>query len=155
MVHPETMHRLFVALSDEGVEYVLVGAVALDVLGIGRLTQDIDLFVDPTGANVERLRRALRSVWEDPEIDEIRAEDLAGAYPVIRYVAPDGSQIDLMARLGDVLTFDDLEATDHRYGDVVVRVATPQTMHRMKRDTARLQDAADARKLEEKFDLGE
>lgn len=155
MVHPETMRRLFAALSDEGVEYVLVGAVALDVLGIGRLTQDVDLFVRPTADNVERLRRALARVWEDRDIEEIDADDLAGAYPVIRYVAPDGAQIDLMARLGDAFAFDDLEATEHAYGDVVVRVATPQALHRMKRDTLRLQDSADARKLEEKFDLGE
>jgi hypothetical protein len=40
---PETIRALFRALRCEGVEYVLVGAVALDILGIGRLTQDIDL----------------------------------------------------------------------------------------------------------------
>jgi hypothetical protein len=71
------------------------------VLGIGRLTQDIDLFVRPTEENVERLRRALRSVWSDPSIDEITASDLATAYPVIQYVAPDGTPIDLLSRLGE------------------------------------------------------
>jgi hypothetical protein len=55
---PETIRALFRALAREGVEYILVGAVALDVLGIGRFTQDIDLFVRPTPDNVARLRRA-------------------------------------------------------------------------------------------------
>jgi len=77
---PETIRALFASLRREGVEYVLVGAVALDVLGIGRLTEDIDLFVRPTADNVERLRRALRAVWDDPSIQEITADDLAGRY---------------------------------------------------------------------------
>ncbi|MGH9197937.1 MAG: nucleotidyl transferase AbiEii/AbiGii toxin family protein [Acidimicrobiia bacterium] len=66
MVHPEKIQKLFAALNDENVQYILVGAVALDVLGIGRLTEDIDLFIDPSPANVERLRAALSRVWKDP-----------------------------------------------------------------------------------------
>jgi hypothetical protein len=34
-----------------------------------------------------------------------------------------------------------------------VRVATPETLYAMKRDTLRLQDKADAQKLKEKFGL--
>src|SRR6185503_17574189 len=91
---PETIRALFMALRKESVDYVLVGAVALDVLGIGRLTQDIDLFVRPTAENVVRLRRALSQVWSDPCIEEIKGEELAGEYPAIQYIAPDGTQID-------------------------------------------------------------
>jgi len=35
-MEPETIRALFAALRDEQVDYVLVGALALDVLGIGR-----------------------------------------------------------------------------------------------------------------------
>lgn len=147
------MRRLFDALEDEAAEYVLIGAVALDAWGIGRFTQDVDLLVRPTPANVERVRRALRRVWDDPEIEEIRAEDLGGAYPVIRYVAPDGSVVDLMARLGDAVSFDDVEATELSYGETEVRVATPRALFQMKRDTIRPQDKADAHTLKERFGL--
>jgi predicted nucleotidyltransferase len=150
---PDTIRALFKALEREGVEYVVVGAVALDVLGIGRLTQDLDLFVRPTPANIERLRRALRSVWDDPSIDDVTAEDLAGAYPVVQYIAPDGTQIDILSRLGDAFRFDDLRSTTYAYGDVDVVVVTPETLYAMKRDTLRLQDKADAQKLKEKFGL--
>lgn len=75
---------MFAALQTEDVDYVLVGAVALDVWGIGRLTEDIELFVRPTEEDVARLRRALRRVWQDPSIDEITAEDLAGEYPAVQ-----------------------------------------------------------------------
>jgi len=149
----ETIQSLFWALRNERVEYLLVGAVALDVLGIGRLTQDIDLFVRPSAENVERLRRALSSVWTDPSIEEITAEDLAGNYPVVQYVAPDGTQIDILSRLGSAFGFDDLRGAIETYGDVQVLVATPETLYAMKRDTLRLQDKADAQKLKEKFGL--
>jgi hypothetical protein len=154
-MEPDTIRALFVALRDEHVEYVLVGALAMDVLGIGRLTEDIDLFVRPTPDNVDRLRRALRRVWDDPSIDEITAVDLAGDYPAVQYVAPDGTPIDILARLGEAFEFADLEATVYSYGDVDVRVATPTTLYRMKRDTVRLRDQADAQVLKEKFGLKE
>ena len=110
-MEPDTIRALFVALRDENVEYVLVGALAMDVLGIGRLTEDIDLFVRPTPDNVDRLRRALRRVWHDPSIDEITAADLAGDYPAVQYIAPDGTPIDILARLGEAFEFADLGAT--------------------------------------------
>ena len=153
LVDPDIVLELFRALRRENVEYVLVGAVALDVLGIGRLTQDVDLFVRPDPANVRRLRRALSSVWNDSTIAEIAAEDLSGAYPVVQYVAPDGTQVDIMSRLGDAFKFDDLEAIIQKYGDVEVRVASPRTLYTMKRGTVRLHDSADAQKLKEKFKL--
>jgi hypothetical protein len=154
-MEPETIRALFAALRDEKVDYVLVGAVAMDVLGIGRLTEDIDLFVRPTLDNVECLRRALRRVWQDPAIDEITAADLAGEYPAVQYVAPDGTLIDIMSRLGEAFAFGDLEAAVYTYGDVDVKVATPATLYRMKRDTIRLRDKADAQVLKEKFGLQE
>jgi hypothetical protein len=152
-MEPDAVRALFAALQAEDVDYVLIGAVALDVWGIGRLTEDIDLFVRPTEDNIARLRRALRRVWEDPSIDEITAEDLAGEYPAVQYVAPDGTPIDLLSRLGEAFAFDDLEATPCAYGDVVVKVGSPATLYRMKRDTVRLRDKADAQLLKERFDL--
>jgi hypothetical protein len=152
---PEPIRALFAALRDENVDYVLVGALALDVLGMGRLTEDIDIFVRPTPENVDRLRRALHRVWQDPSIDEITAADLAGDYPAIQYVAPDGTPIDILSRLGEAFEFADLAATVYSYGDVEVRVATPETLYRMKRDTVRLRDKADAQILKEKFGLKE
>ena len=152
-MEPDTIRALLAALRDENVDYVLVGALAMDVLGIGRLTEDIDLFVRPTPENVDCLRRALHRVWQDPSINEITAADLAGDYPAIQYVAPDGTPIDILSRLGEAFEFADLAATVYSYGDVEVRVATPETLYRMKRDTVRLRDKADAQVLKEKFGL--
>ena len=92
-------------------------------------------------------------MWQDPSIDEITAADLAGDYPAIQYVAPDGTTIDILSRLGEMFEFADLEASVYAYGDVAVKVATPDTLYRMKRDTVRLRDKADAQALKEKFGL--
>jgi len=146
---------LLKALTREGVDYVLVGGVALNLHGIVRATEDVDLFIRPSEDNVERLKRALRSVWNDPEIAQISASDLTGDYPTIRYGPPDDPiVIDLLAALGSAFTFDDLEAQTVMVEGVPVRLATPATLYRMKRDTARLIDRADAAALREKFRLG-
>ena len=140
----------------EGVEYILVGGVAVNIHGIVRTTEDIDFFVRPTPANVERIRAALRSLWSDPHIEEITAEDLAGAYPTIRYGPPAGDiTIDLMAGLGTAWRFDDLESERRDFGGTSVRVATPTTLFKMKRSTVRPRDHADALLLRERFKLEE
>jgi hypothetical protein len=144
------------ALEKEKVDYVLVGGVALNVHGIARATQDVDIFVRPEPENVNRLKRALRSVWNDPEIDEVRYEEMKGEYAAIRYGPPNEDfVIDLMTRLGEAFGFEDLAADTVLWSGVNVRVATPETLYKMKKDTLRLVDRADAAELRERFGLGE
>lgn len=148
--------ELLRALAREGVDYVLVGAVALGLHGLVRATEDVDLFIRPDGENVERLKRALRSVWDDPDIAGITAQDLAGEYPAIRYGPPgEGFVIDLLSRLGSAFAFEDVEAETLTLEGVPVRVATPATLYRMKKGTVRPIDRADAAALKEKFRIPE
>ena len=141
------------ALNAEDVQYVLFGGQAVNLHGILRFTDDIDLFVSPTPENVERLRRALRRIWTDPSIDDIRSEDLAGEYAVIRYGTPDDFYIDLVTRLGEAYAFADVEAEWIERGGVRAHVATARMLYRMKKDTVRPLDRADAVDLKEKFHL--
>ncbi|MBI2207538.1 MAG: nucleotidyl transferase AbiEii/AbiGii toxin family protein [Candidatus Rokubacteria bacterium] len=144
------------ALAREDVDYVLVGAVALSLHGIVRATEDVDLFIRAESENVERLKRALRAVWNDPDIAQITAGDLAGEYPTIRYGPPgEGFVIDLLARLGSAFTIDDLEVQTVVVEGVPVRLATPATLYRMKKDTIRPIDRADVAALREKFGIEE
>lgn len=142
------------ALNREGVEYAVVGAVALGLHGLARATEDMDLFVRPTPDNIARLRRAMSTVWSDPDIDAITAGDLAGDYPTIRYGPPDGSlTLDLLARLGEQFGYDDIETTMVELEGEPVRAATPRMLYVMKRDTLRPLDQADAAALRRTFDL--
>ena len=141
-------------LEQHQVDYVLIGGVALSLHGLVRATEDIDLFVRPDEDNIACLRRALRAVWADPDIEQITAQDLAGEYPTVRY-GPPGEEfvIDFLSRLGSAFQFTDIEAETIEIEGVRVRLATPAMLYRMKRGTLRPIDRADAAALREKFDL--
>ncbi|HVT14618.1 MAG TPA: hypothetical protein VHQ90_00355 [Thermoanaerobaculia bacterium] len=145
------------ALEREGVRYVLVGSMAMAAQGLVRATRDMDFFVAPDADNVERLRRALRSVFgPDPNLDQITAEDLAGDYPAVEYVPPERAySLDILSRLGEVYRYEQLEAEDMIVDGIRVRVATPRMLYRMKRDTVRPLDLIDARAIRERFGLPE
>ena len=65
----------------------------------------------PNPANVERLKAALRELFVDPEIEEIRSADLEGDYPALQYTPPEGDYwIDILSRLGEAFHYADLEA---------------------------------------------
>ena len=51
----QRLRAVFRALSEQGVEYAVFGAVALGLHGLARATADIDLFIPPDAANIERL----------------------------------------------------------------------------------------------------
>ncbi|MDZ7401155.1 MAG: nucleotidyl transferase AbiEii/AbiGii toxin family protein [candidate division KSB1 bacterium] len=136
------------ALNKFEVEYVLVGGVAVILHGLERLTRDIDIFVEDSATNIDRLKMALRSLYDDPEIDEITLDELRN-YAVIRYGTPDGFYIDIMTRLGETFSFQDLEYETIEFGQIKIKIATPETLFKMKQNTLRLQDKADALFLQE------
>jgi hypothetical protein len=62
---PETpldAERILRALAEHGVEYVLIGGLAVQTHGHVRTTNDADLIPAPTPANLERLAATLRSL---------------------------------------------------------------------------------------------
>ena len=147
-----TLKSVLAAFEREGVRYAVFGAAALNLHGLARFTEDLDLFLDPTADNVERVRRALASVFDDSSIDEIRAEDLLGEFPAVQYVPPTGAfHLDLLTRLGTAFAFGDLEIVRMPFDDLTVSVVSPWTLYLMKRDTVRLKDRADAQLLKERF----
>src|SRR5690606_36192504 len=52
----EEAKRVLAALQREGVAYVLVGSMGMAAHGLIRATRDIDLFVEPSEDNVDRLK---------------------------------------------------------------------------------------------------
>ncbi len=152
----ELTRKVLAALEREQAEYIVFGAVALALHGIPRATEDLDLFIAPTRDNVERVKAALRSVFDDPSIDEITADDLLGEYPAIQYVPPAGPfHIDLLTRLGEVYSYASLEAERVDYDGVTVTVVTPDQLFQMKRSTVRTKDKADAERIALEFGFEE
>jgi hypothetical protein len=54
--------ELIAALADAGVEYVLIGGLAVAAHGFPRATKDIDIVPEPHGPNLERLAGVLRAL---------------------------------------------------------------------------------------------
>ena len=150
----ELTKQVLAALEREGVRYVVFGAVAINLLGLARATEDLDLFVEPQRENIERLKAALRSVFEDPAIEEISAEELMGDYPAVQYVPPEGSfHVDVLTRLGEAFNYYDLETVRIDLEGQPVTVASPKTLYRMKKGTVRPKDWGDAEALKRRFNL--
>ncbi len=136
------------AFEQHEVEYVLIGGVAVILHGLGRLTQDIDVFVKLTPENIAKLQTALRAIYTDDAIDEITLNELH-EYPVIRYGTPKDFYIDIMARLGEAATYENLEIEAIEYEGIKIKLATPETLFQLKKDTLRDKDKMDAAFLEE------
>ncbi len=142
------------ALERHGVRYAVFGAAALNLHGLARFTEDLDVFIEPVRDNIDRLSAALHDVFDDPSLDEITADDMLGDYPAIQYVPPSGDfRLDLLTRLGEVFRFADLELERVPFEDLTVTVVSPRTLYLMKRDTVRLKDKADAAMLKQHFGL--
>ena len=146
--------KVLEALEREQVRYAVFGGIAVNIHGLARATQDLDIFIAPDAGNVERLKRALRSVFEDPEIEEIRAEDLLGEYPAVQYVPPQGDfHLDILTRLGEMFRFETLEVQRLPFEGLEVTVVTPRMLYRMKKDTVRPKDRIDAAELRRRYGL--
>ena len=128
----------------------------MNLHGIPRFTEDLGVFIEPTRENVEAVKRALRKVYDDPNIDEISADDLVGEYPAVQYVPPEGDfHVDILTRLGEAFRFEDLEPDETTLDGVKVRLVSPRTLFRMKRDTVRPKDRLDADGLRAKYGFEE
>ena len=131
------------ALEANNVTYALVGGYAVVLYGHPRLTQDIDLFLKPDQENIRNLQKTLKSIFNDESIDEITLDSLI-QYPVIRYGSPDGFYIDLIIKIGDAFTFDDIEIVTMDIEGHTIHVASPHTLYKMKCDTVRPVDKSDS-----------
>ena len=80
----EDLLSLCKALNAEGVRYVLIGGFAVILHGFVRATKDIDLLVDASVENVQRLKRAMSGLPDnaialiaDDEIEKYRVVRIA------------------------------------------------------------------------------
>jgi hypothetical protein len=156
-VDRDEMLAVLRAFEAAGLEYVLIGATAMGFHGLVRATEDVDLFVRATQDNIERLKVAFRAAYSgDPHVEQIRAGDLLGDFPSVRYYPPSGDlYFDVMTRLGEAASFDTVESEIKVVEGIRVRVATPRALYRLKKGTVRPLDRQDAAALRDRFELSE
>ena len=140
--------KVLKVLDEYNVEYILIGGVAVILQGMERLTMDIDIFLKLAPQNIKKLRKALYCVFNDSSIEEINVNELE-KYPVIRYGTPGGFNIDIITHIGKVFGFEDLEFEIIEFQGIKIKIATPETLYKLKKDTLRYKDKGDAVFLKE------
>jgi predicted nucleotidyltransferase len=141
----EDLARICKSLNATGARYVLIGGFAVIAHGGARTTKDIDLLIDSSPENVDRVKQALR-ILEDRAVDDVADDDVV-RYTVVRVA--DEVIVDLMARACGIdyqAAQEDLEIL--MIDGVPVPVAGIRTLIRTK-DTVRPSDAADRVYLQE------
>jgi hypothetical protein len=147
---PEDWRAFIESLNSNGVEYVVVGAVALAYHGFPRYTGDLDVLVRNSSDNSKRLESALAEFGLAAL--GLKAADFVDAYHVIQLgVAP--NRIDLLTCLTGV-TFDEAWASRVETAIETTRVnfIGREALIRNKRLTGRAQDKADLEALGEKVE---
>jgi hypothetical protein len=141
---PEDLTKICAALNREGARYILIGGFAVIAHGLERPTKDIDLLIDPSVDNVERIKRAL-AVLPDNAVREVKPDEVE-RYDVIRVA--DEVVVDLMAKACGV-TWEDAARDSEvlELDGVEIPIAGIETLIRTKR-TVRAHDAADREYLE-------
>lgn len=139
----EDLVSLCKALNDEGVRYVLIGGFAVILHGFVRATKDVDLLVDSSVENVQRLKRAM-STLPDNAI-ALMSDDEVDRYGVVRVA--DEFVVALMKSACGI-EYDEAAAhvEHHEVNGVPIPVAGKELLIRTK-DTVRPSDAADVRFL--------
>jgi hypothetical protein len=84
--------KLCQGLNDAGASYIVIGGMAMMQAGFVRATEDIDLLVETSAENQERVRRALM-LLPDQAVREMAADDV-DKYTVVRVA--DEIVVDLM-----------------------------------------------------------
>ncbi len=147
----ESFMAVLEALHEHEVEYILVGGLAVIFHGVSRITKDLDFFVKRNPQNIEKLKRALQTVFDDESITEITNDELVD-YPLIRYGTPQDYYINIIDRIGEIFHYDDLEYEIIESQGIPVRVATLETLIKMKNSTIRMKDRADVFLLMEELE---
>ena len=135
--------KIIGTLNKFAVEYIIIGGVAMISHGMPRLTQDLDLLLKLTKDNVDKLRNALSSIYNDNEINEITYDELM-QYSVIRYGTPDGFYLDIMARIGEAADYYSIMKEKKEIEGVTIQLATAESLFKLKKDTVRPEDKRDA-----------
>jgi len=135
------------ALAANGVEYMIVGGVAVGAHGHVRYTKDLDVWFRGTEENAQRLITALRDFGFESlklpsaEFCKPRAMLVIGAEP---------NQIELI-NFADGVDFDECfpRRVDIPIGAAVASVISLEDLRKNKRAVGRLQDLADLENLED------
>jgi len=128
-----------------GVDFVIVGGVAVNMHGYTRATHDIDVFIRPTLENAVVAFDALRSIGVP--MDGLEPADLLDDEENLRFGPPE-DHVDILASIGD-MSFE--QAWRNRIEKTLEGVSVPfislEDLIENKQQVGRLRDLADIEEL--------
>jgi predicted nucleotidyltransferase len=138
------------ALNDEKAEYLVVGAYAMAVHGVPRATGDLDVWVNATESNAERVWKALERFGAP--LAQLKKKDLSAPGLVYQIgVAP--VRIDVLTSVSGVGFADAWRnRTTVEIGGIKVTVMGLAELIMNKKAVGRRQDLADVERLEKQRD---
>ena len=157
MATEERIDALLEALIGAGVEFVVIGGVAVGWHGYIRATKDVDVVPDPDPDNLRRLATLLSEIGatvdgaddfdlgELPDPTDPEVLGLGGNW-VLR---TDLGRLDLMQVQGDIELWSKLhsQAVEGRFDEQPMRVCSYGDLLDLKRDAGRPQDLLDIEQL--------
>lgn len=137
----EDLVGLCASLNEAGARYMVIGGFAMRAAGYDRRTIDIDLLVEATTENERRVLAAV-SQLPDHAARELVPGEIA-EFVVVRVA--DEIVVDLMQSASgiDYATASN-EISLHHVSGVKIPFASPALLYRMKKDSVRDKDRADA-----------
>ncbi|MEZ2347784.1 hypothetical protein [Terriglobus sp. RCC_193] len=145
MSRREEQLSLFAAFHAVGVEYAVVGGVAVNAHGFIRNTWDLDIFIRPTVENAKAAFRALKELGAP--LDGSEPADLRMAYSHFQLHTPNG-RVDILPSIGE-MSFDTVwrNRVETEIDRIPVRFISKADLIENKRQVGRLVDLADVEQL--------
>lgn len=141
--------RILEDLNGAGIEYVLVGGIAMIRHGVVRATRDIDAVFDPAEENVARIRDLIGK-WEAtrPDGSPVRIEDVRPERTI--HLATRHGDLDLLSERVATIPFARLRerAEIKRVDGVRAPICSLADLVALKRSAGRERDLADLADLE-------
>ena len=152
MMEP-SFEKLLVLLAEAGVRFIVVGGIAVTIQGYVRLTEDVDLLIEDSPANVSLLLDTLAGYGEG-FARELSPDDFTDEEGAIRIVEEtEQCQIDLFTRMSDRRYMDVIEDADKfEVGGHEIDIASKVSLIGWKIRSVREKDRMDAdalRRLQE------
>ena len=137
---------LLAAFAAAGVEFAVVGGVAVNAHGYVRATHDLDIFIRPTEENAHAAFEALLGLGVP--LDDLKPSDLLDDEENLRF-GPEEDHIDVLSSIG-AMAFD--QVWRNRVETMVEGLSIPfiskADLIENKRQVGRLRDLADVEELE-------
>jgi hypothetical protein len=143
----QDLSELFRILSEEKVEYLVIGAHAVSYYTQPRYTKDMDILINPTKENASRIWTALERFGAP--LENISPADFQNE-ELVYQIGIEPNRIDILMGIHGVTFAEAWENKSRsRYDDVPIYIIGKRELLKTKKAVGRPQDLLDIRRLEE------